>query len=700
MINLTFIEVGGTTPAGPFIGRFTFTPGLQVISARNNFGKSLSVGAVAWCLGLEPMFGLQWADTARLPLAVREALDTQSEGGMISAAVESSYAAIGFRRHDAAEVTIRRAIVGGDRTRVTVTEIKPDGSVLRQSDLSVTQRTMKDETGGFQHFLFEWLGFPRVPVMTRSGTEQEVYLENLAPLFFIDQAEGWNDIQSMQVHRYGLVDVGSVAVEYLLGARARLADRVEREREASRVARLKDRAGVLSEDIERLFAQQGWPLKWSPWGNVEEVAARWASKSLLEFVKAETDSDLVHRRSTLNSKLMSLERVVEKGETDPIDTSASSQASQQLIELKTKRHELRDELRTLRLQRAEEDELAESIHHRISAASDVLRFKVEKIGRIIAHVECPTCHRSVDPASFELSAQSTESVQAHIRALHRDRALIRSNVESIDARLIEVQVELNTTDNNLWNAERALRSINAAVGSTREQLIKASHELRSTQSEIDRIESTLGEIAKHQELVNAWIKEASAGVSVERADSDLTARKTALENRIAEFLESLQHEGIADAPGLQLTLHEDEAYAPYWGRRRVRSLGSASDRSRLIQAYILGLVHASTVDLAGPAPGLHPGFVILDEPLQQNQDTKHRQRFVDYLVNQGTKQPPYQVIIFTYLFEEEIARLRESGITLQTPETPTRKHFLELVVPEPPPPDPPPAAASEPPLPE
>ena len=44
---------------------------------------------------------------------------------------------------------------------------------------------------------------------------------------------------------------------------------------------------------------------------------------------------------------------------------------------------------------------------------------------------------------------------------------------------------------------------------------------------------------------------------------------------------------------------------------------------------------------------------------------KHRRRFVDYVVNQGAKQPPYQVIIFTYLFEDEIARLREAGITPQ-----------------------------------
>lgn len=245
MINLTFIEAGGVSSAGPFVGRFTFTPGRQVISARNNFGKSLSVGSIAWCLGLEPMFGLQWADTARLPLAVREGLDLPAPDGITSATVESSYALLGMQRHDGAQLTIRRDIVGGDKARVRVTEIDASGKTIRESDLSLGQRSMKDETGGYQNFLFEWVGLPRLPVMTRNGSEQEVYFENLAPLFFIDQAEGWNDLQSMQVHRYGLVDIGAVAVEYLLGAKARLAERLQREREATRIARLKDRAGVL-----------------------------------------------------------------------------------------------------------------------------------------------------------------------------------------------------------------------------------------------------------------------------------------------------------------------------------------------------------------------------------------------------------------------------------------------------------------------
>jgi len=43
---------------GPFAGTLELSKGLQVISADNAFGKSLAVKSVAWCLGVEPIFGI------------------------------------------------------------------------------------------------------------------------------------------------------------------------------------------------------------------------------------------------------------------------------------------------------------------------------------------------------------------------------------------------------------------------------------------------------------------------------------------------------------------------------------------------------------------------------------------------------------------------------------------------------------------
>ena len=86
------------------------------------------------------------------------------------------------------------------------------------STLLARKLTMKDEAAGLQNFVFAWCGLPRTSVLDNRGEPSEIYLENIAPLFYIDQNEGWTDLQALQVHRYGLLEVSDIAVEYLLGA--------------------------------------------------------------------------------------------------------------------------------------------------------------------------------------------------------------------------------------------------------------------------------------------------------------------------------------------------------------------------------------------------------------------------------------------------------------------------------------------------
>jgi hypothetical protein len=118
--------------------------------------------------------------------------------------------------------------------------------------------------------------------------------------------------------------------------------------------------------------------------------------------------------------------------------------------------------------------------------------------------------------------------------------------------------------------------------------------------------------------------------------------------------------------GAENLLSFDEQYIPYFDERRLRSLGSASDQSRLIAAYALALA-AST----SGSGGLHPGLVLLDEPLQQNPD-----RFIQFLSRQLARSAGFQTIIFTSLTTAEVARLRRQGVNVRTPEG---KKLLQLV---------------------
>jgi hypothetical protein len=90
-------------------------------------------------------------------------------------------------------------------------------------------------------------------------------------------------------------------------------------------------------------------------------------------------------------------------------------------------------------------------------------------------------------------------------------------------------------------------------------------------------------------------------------------------------------------------------------RRWVRSLGSASDRARLIVAYTLALAETGKH---------HPGIVAYDEPLQQNPDPEHRNRFIKFLLERGPS-IERQVLIFTSFSSDEVEQLRRAGVSVQ-----------------------------------
>jgi hypothetical protein len=185
------IEVGGTSSAGAFEGALDITPGLFVVSADNAFGKTLAATAVVWCLGLEPMFGLRDDDPVCFPLAVRDVIDFPS---VKAAQVISSFASVTFRRSDGARLRLRRDIIGTPQ-EVTVDEFEPRASESRRSKMVARRKTMADEAAGLQNLLFRWFALPRSAIMNNRGEEKEIYLENLAPHFYIDQTEAWSTVR-------------------------------------------------------------------------------------------------------------------------------------------------------------------------------------------------------------------------------------------------------------------------------------------------------------------------------------------------------------------------------------------------------------------------------------------------------------------------------------------------------------------------
>ena len=659
MIRITRITIAGRSAGGAFEGAITFPAGLFVFSAENHYGKSLAVTAIAWCLGLEPMYGVRDDDVTCFPIAAHEVLDLADDARRQR--VLESWATLELVRDDDERIRITRPIVG-NTTEASVEVIR--GRQSRTSRLVARYQAMKDETGGLQNFLFEWMRFPRIRVVTTRGGLAEVYFENIAPHFFVDQKEGWTNIQALQVYRYGLVDVSQVSVEFLLGADQALRARLQAQEATARETRLKAQAAVLTSQVETLFARQGWAFHFSSHGTVADIAKRWTKLQLKEVARKEFNFDLASEQARLAERSVNLQKVLAQEGIDRNNAAAASDASQVAINLKNERHTLRAEFLSVRSQKAEYDQLAESIEHRMHAAGDVLRLKRDGIGRLEV-VECPTCHRTVDPSSFGLTAHSTTAVEAHIEALKRDRMLVLENVKSVGDQITRLAARLAAVDEELRNAERALVGINSVAGSVREQLAKAASDLAALDREKERNHAIASELDDAQTAVNTWLEEARAVEANELSKGDLEQRVRAFELSLQDYLLAFGHKGVpADEARL---VRLDDEYVPYLETRRIRALGSASDNARLIAAYALGLASASK-----SMHGHHPGFLLFDEPLQQNPDPDHRELFLKFLEG-ATRGLPGQLILFTSLHQHEIERLRRAGVRVDAP---TTRHLL------------------------
>lgn len=665
MIHIVSIVIQGKSEGGDFSGKLEFSPGLQVISGPNGFGKTLAVESIAWCLNAESIFGRNESDPTFFPEAVLEGLNLT---GAKNVRVISSEAHLTLKRDDGESLRLSRGITH-DRGEIRITRLNSERSPLTLT-LQTGRGSMANSAIGFQRYLFEWLGWPLKTATTFEGRDAFIYFENLAPLFFIEQQEGWTDIQARQVSRYAQQQIRNLSIEYLLGALDAVDQRVARQRMSTLESGLRASARILAEQVSQTLLKQGWAVDWSANGSTKEIETRWSARTLREALARDAEVDIKKQRAVAIERAEILRRILTTEPVDPSNVSAGASASQRVVDLKQLRHKINSELRTLRGQYTDNGHLYESLLHRIRSATDVHRLKTTGVGRL-AHLECPTCHRELDIDAFNLTEQTSQEVQAHIDALNKDRLLTRQTLSAIGTAIRKTEAKLANLDTELHNSQRALEDVNAAVGPVREQIVNAASNLAAQERVIERLEGTDRAIDDLQNAINGWLQDARAAREQSSGDSDIESRIVGFTKMLGKYLQALGHSGAIERGIEQLRLDAGQ-YEPYLGHRRLRALGSGSDPARLVGAYTLALAAASVA-----LKGLHPGVVILDEPLQQNPDDQHLALFLEFLSQDLAKNAKFQTLIFTYLSAEEVKTLRDKSTQVITVEG----HLLQLVSP-------------------
>lgn len=651
MISIATVEIVGDSERGPFSGRIDFEPGLQVFSAPNRYGKSLAFSAITWCLGVEQIFGALAGDNSIFPSAARSHIDLANERAI---PVLKSEARLFLSRDDKQRLALSRPIIGGELTHITYDDGKTQGT------LQTGWGSSADSTAGFQGRLRSWAGLPEMHVLNSRGQAYPIYLENLAALFLIEQTRGWGNIQAEQVYRYGLLEIANAAFEHLLGLDARLRARLARQKANFEEGALREEARSIAEDFTKVLARQGWSGGIGVTGSLKVLASKWANLNLHEIVKEQFHFDFNREQQRLKERLETLRAELGAPNVSTND-SATRDASQKVVGLKGELHGIQKRIGILRSQLREQQSVLHSVEDRWSSARDLLRLKKDGIG-VLPSAECPTCHQSIEPARLQLQEQSIEVIEIHVESLDRQRGLLRRNVDLLEREMLAATADERTADEELRQAESALRLVNVAVGGEREAAVKLATDIIAIEREMDKNRLLNEQIGAVQQKIDDWCKRAAELEVDDSAIQQSTPELVEFEKVLRQNVVALGVGGVTAAEAANL--HLGQNYEPLLGKRGLPAYGSASDRARLVLAYTLALLAVGKH---------HPGFGVFDEPVQQNPDPHHRELWLKF-IGSGAGSGGRQRILFTSLRPDELEFLRQRNVKVQEREG----RFLDL----------------------
>jgi len=500
-------------------------------------------------------------------------------------------------------------------------------SVLRgeQRDFFVRDPGAARREAGFHPFLARFLGWQLPDVPTYDGDLVPLYMETIFPLLFVEQKAGWSTIQGPFPTYLGIQDVGRRVVEFLLdldAQRVRVNRHELRRRILDTLQQWRDTTATMNRAAQEMNAKlEGVPNE--PTG---EFALE--PKVSLHIYREREWKQL---REVLHAEQTALDRLTRE-EVPTVDEQATDLTG----ELETLRDQL-DQTSALRdtvfedMARARAE--LNALQSRLSAVETDLQknkdaLKLRNLGSILGTASesgvCPTCHQAVSEELLPPIGGQVMAIEDNIRFLEAQHNLFRAMRGNSRQRFDEREKAL-----------AALRSeistIRARIRAVRSTLVAPSHS-PSEAAIVERlnlqawIEGHLQLEEQVSEFVQQLIDIAENFLDLKKALAGLPEKEfSATDREKIDRMRTL----IQD----QLSLYHFKTYPPGLVfvspdnfRPLVRiedtnvesELGfemSASDGIRMKWSYLLALLKLGLERQMN-----HPGFLIFDEPRQQEAD--------------------------------------------------------------------------------
>lgn len=617
MLRFRHLRLRCETATGPFGADLTFDVGLNVIWAPNTTGKSTCLQALLYALGLERML----SPRREIPLTyvMTSHLD-DPDSGERHQILESSVL-LEIENSAGRIITVRRHVVGGSSTKlISVFEgdlLTGGGSAREHRDYYVLDPGAAQREAGFHRMLAAFIGWHLPTVKRYDGAETLLYLETIFPLLYVEQKAGWSAIPAAFPTYFQIRDVAKRATEFILDldthgielARQQLTLEVERLRASwsatreqmiatanlvsARVVGLPTAPTMAVDEIERSDLLVLDEREWRP---LDE----WLSR-MRALIAADAELQPPTVQEAVASEWAELERLTAEVAEQNAERNALFRARQAQVAQKAATER--------RLAALEEDLQKNQDAQKLRALGSV-------VSDTLAADHCPTC---AQPIQDTLLAQS---VAADVMPVEDNIEYIKSQRQLFQRLLAQTVASIEDYDRQLLATAERLSASSARLRALKADLVAPANapSLASVQERVRRENQlAVGEDVQQrfEEQKAALIELGAQYAEAIAALRDLPGDRLSAADRqkLKEFVQVLRVQateyGFSTFPASELDVSPD-TFRPQKEGFEIGFELSASDSIRLKWAYQLGLM-----ELARTGSSNHPGFVVFDEPRQQ-----------------------------------------------------------------------------------
>lgn len=643
-LRLRHLRLRAFTQDGPYGADFAFEAGLNVIWADNTKGKSTSMQALLYVLGMEKM--LSPSREVPVPHALTTYLLRDDESQL---AIANSFVELEIENGAGTIVTVHRPIKepGIDTRLVTVWF----GPMLTEPFAAAPSRQFfvrdpgaSQREDGFLHFLEAFIGWDMPIVRKYEGPEGKLPLETVVPLFWVEQKRGWSTIPAAIPTYMRVRDVQKRAVEFLMDLdvhklelqRQRLKEKIEEN--------ARNWTGVIDE-MMRVARRAGGALSGLPPRPTMDTDSfeRWTVSLIQDDAAIAIETILAALRA--RGAALAEAKVPAVGET-AVALTTELDALGKDIDL---RNQKRMEIHKAR-QLKDADIL--SLQRRIAQLREDLQ-KNQDVQRLQRYAgtagnltpeQCPTCEQSlVDALISQDVLEAVMPIEDNIEYVRSQLKMFEDILKREKAehrRLEDLSAVAAAEINQLYTRVRTIR--NDLLGPSSAPSAAAIEERVRIEARIRDLEgliASLGDTASRLHILSAELGELLKAGRLLPSDKMTADDKDKLDALTGSVRELAQAFGFTTFSPKDLTIDED-SYRPQKEGYEIGFETSASDAIRLKWAYQLGLL-----ELARNYKTNHPGMLLLDEPRQQSSSKVSFGQLLERAANhRGTGQ---QVIVST-----------------------------------------------------